>query len=204
MSDPPAGARSAPSALRNRGPILEALRPWLPASGEVLEIASGSGEHAVFMAEALPNLAWRPTDRDPEALASMAAWREAAASANLLEPLRLDAAEPEHWPVSRADAVVAINMIHISPWESAVGLFSGAARILPGGGIVALYGPFAEGGRHTAPSNAAFDANLKSRDPTWGVRDLDQVTGLATEHGFERVARVEMPANNLTVVFRKP
>jgi SAM-dependent methyltransferase len=203
VSAPPHGARSAPAALRNREPILEVLQAELPSAGRVLEIAAGTGEHAVWFAQGLPHLEWRPTDREPAALASIQAWREAAALPNLREPLGLDAAEPEAWPVQAVEAVVSINMIHISPWRSAVGLFAGAARILPAGGVLVLYGPFQEGGRHTAPSNAAFDADLRARDPEWGVRDLDMVTALAAEHGFALRRRVAMPANNLSVVFAK-
>ena len=203
MSEVPPGDRVAPAAARNREPILEVLRRRLPPSGLVLEIASGTGEHAAWFAAALPALQWRPTDRDAAALASIAAWREAAGAPNLLEPLMLDAADAAFWPVRTAEAVVAINMIHISPWRSTEGLFQGAARILPPGGVVFLYGPFREGGNHTAPSNAAFDADLQARDPDWGVRDLVAVQALAAQHGFRLVERVSMPANNLSVVFEK-
>jgi SAM-dependent methyltransferase len=160
---------SSPAAARNRDPILQVLRERLPMPGEVLEVASGSGEHAAWFAASLPSLDWRPSDADPEALASIAARREAVALPNLLEPVRLDAADPGGWPVARADAVVCINMIHISPWTAAEGLMAGAGRILPEGGVLYLYGPFREGGRHTAPSNEAFDASLRERDPRWGV-----------------------------------
>ena len=203
MTAIPLGARSSPSVQRNREPILEVLKTILPSTGRVLEIASGTGEHAAGFAQGLPELMWRPTDRDPESLASIAAWREAAGAPNLMEPMVLDAADPAGWPVTSAGAVVAINMIHISPWDSAVGLMTGAARVLPSGGVLYLYGPFREGGVHTAPSNAAFDADLQRRNPAWGVRDLDAVKALAAEHGFSLVKRVAMPANNLSVVFRK-
>jgi SAM-dependent methyltransferase len=199
----PEGALSAPAATRNREPILAVLRTLLPPAGLVLHVAEGTGEHVVHFAAALPGLEFQPTDPDPRARASIAAWRTASGLPNLREPLALDASDPESWPVEHADAVVCINMIHIAPWAAAEGLVAGAARVLGPQGLLFLYGPFAEGGRHTAPSNAAFDASLKARDPAWGVRDLDEVTALARAWGFEPVARVEMPANNLSVAFRK-
>jgi Protein of unknown function (DUF938) len=203
LSDLPAGARSAPSTLRNRDPILQALKPWLPRGGLVLEIASGAGEHAAYVAAALPGLRWQPTDPDPEALASIAAWRDHLALPNLLPPLRLDAADPEHWPVERAEAVVNINMIHISPWAATRGLMTGAGRVLPVGGTLFLYGPYIESGVETAPSNLAFDQSLKSRNPEWGLRHLDDVSALAAGAGLVLSQRIAMPANNLSVVFRK-
>lgn len=196
------GAQSAPAVARNRDPILAVLRRVLPARGLVLEIASGTGEHAVHFATALPELAWQPTDPDAAMRRSIAAWRTAANVPNLLQPFALDAASPE-WPVERADAVVCINMIHISPWRCTEGLIAGAARVLAPGGVLFLYGPYKEGGRHTAPSNEAFDLSLRQRDPEWGVRDLGDVIDLAAGHGFERVGRVAMPANNLSMVFRR-
>jgi SAM-dependent methyltransferase len=199
----PPGARSAPSTARNRAPILEALAPRLPRSGLVLEIAAGAGEHAVYLAAALPHLKWRPTDADPEALASIAAWREHAGLANLLEPLRLDAADPDRWPVDRADAIVNINMIHISPWAAAEGLIAGAGRVLAPGGGLFLYGPFLEREVETAPSNLAFDESLKARDPAWGLRRLEAVAALGERHGLALAERLPMPANNLVAVFRK-
>lgn len=204
MSDPlsPA-ARMAPSTARNRDPILEVLRPRLPERGLVLEVAAGSGEHAVHFAAALPALRWQPTDADPEALASIAAWREHAGLGNLLAPLALDAARPETWPVERADAVIAINMIHISPWAAAEGLFAGAAGRLPVGGGLFLYGPFIERDTPTAPSNLEFDQSLKRRDPGWGIRRLDDVAALGAAHGLVLSERHAMPANNLVAVFRK-
>jgi SAM-dependent methyltransferase len=200
---PAAGARrSAPAALRNREPIAQVLSDWLPKSGLVLEIASGTGEHAVHFAAGLPEVTWQPTDRDAAALASIVAHRASARLPNLLPPLALDAASPA-WPVARADAVVSINMIHIAPWTAAVGLMAGAGRVLVPGGVLYLYGPFREDGRHTAPSNAAFDADLKARNPQWGVRDLAEVAALAGRHGLDLVERIAMPANNLSVVFRR-
>jgi SAM-dependent methyltransferase len=204
MSDvAPAGARRAPSTARNRDPILAVLKPRMPRSGLVLEIASGAGEHAVYNAAALPGLRWRPTDPDPEALASIAAWRDHAALPNLLPPLRLDAADPDGWPVDRADAVVNINMIHISPWAATQGLMAGAGRLLPPGGPLFLYGPYIEAEVETAPSNRAFDEGLRRRDPAWGLRDRDAVVALAAQHGLALEERIAMPANNLMLVFRK-
>jgi hypothetical protein len=195
-------ALTAPAVARNRDPILGILRDMLPAAGTVLEIASGSGEHAVYFAAALPHLVWQPTDPDVQALRSIAAHAAAAGLANLLPPLELDACASA-WPVARADAVVSINMIHIAPWRAAQGLMAGAARTLPPGAPLYLYGPFREQGRHTAPSNAAFDASLRARDPEWGVRDLDEVVALAAGHGLTPAGWTAMPANNLSVVFRR-
>lgn len=204
MTDlPPPGAQSSPATERNRDPILAVLRSRLPAEGLVLEIAAGAGQHAVHMAAALPHLRWRPTDSAYEALASIEAWRRHARLANLLEPLLLDAATPDVWPVDRADAVVSINMIHISPWSATIGLMQGAARILPPGGGLFLYGPFFEREVETAPSNLAFDESLKARNPEWGVRRLGDVADLAVAQGLALAERIAMPANNLTVVFRK-
>jgi SAM-dependent methyltransferase len=204
MSDqPPSGARVSPSTARNRDPILEALKPRLPREGLVLEIAAGAGEHAVHNAAALPGLLWQPTDPDPDALSSIAAWRAHAVLPNLLPPLRLDAADPDAWPALRADAVVNINMIHISPWAATQGLMAGAGRLLPSGGGLFLYGPYIERGVETAPSNLAFDLSLRSRDPAWGIRHLDEVTAAAAGHGLALAERIAMPANNLVLVFRK-
>ena len=191
----------SPAAARNRGPILEVLRDVLPAGARVLEIASGSGEHAVHFAGAEPGWTWQPSDPHPRALASIAAWREAAGLVNLLEPLPLDVASD--WPPQTIDAVVAINLLHISPWATTEALMAGAGRCLVPGGVLVLYGPFRREGRHTAPSNAAFDADLKRRDPRWGIRDLAEVTAEAARHGLAPARVVEMPANNLCVVSRK-
>ena len=200
---PPPGARVAPSTARNRDPILAVLKAALPAHGLVLEIAAGAGEHAVHFAAALPGLHWLPTDPDPAALASIAAWRDHAGLPNLLPPLRLDAAQPDGWPADRADAVVNINMIHISPWPAAEGLMAGAGGALPAGGPLVLYGPYVEADVETAPSNLAFDLALKRRNPAWGVRRLEDVTALAARHGLALERRVAMPADNLCLVFRK-
>jgi hypothetical protein len=195
------GALTAPAVARNREPILAVLRRVLPTQGTVLEIASGSGQHAMHFAAGLPHLTWQPADIDPDALRSIAAYRAAARLPNLLPPLALDAAAPD-WPVTRADAVVSINMIHIAPWSAAQGLMGGAERILAAGDVLYLYGPFKEDGQHTAPSNAAFDLSLRQRNPQWGVRDVGDVCELAQQHGLALVERVAMPANNLSLVFR--
>jgi Protein of unknown function (DUF938) len=178
-------AACSAAVARNREPILAVLKRILPAEGIVLEIASGTGEHAVHFAAGLPHLTWQPTDRDPGARQSVEEHRASAQS----------------WPVVRADAVVAINMIHIAPWTAAEGLMAGAGRTLASGGVLYLYGPFKEDGRHTAPSNADFDASLRARDPAWGVRNLADVSDLARAHGLDLVERISMPANNLSLVF---
>jgi len=191
-----------PHVARNRDAILDVLRRVLPPKGVVLEIASGSGEHAAYFAQSLPALDWQPTDPDPDALASIAAHRAYAGLANLLAPLRIDVTAKE-WPVDRADAVMCCNMIHIAPWAACIGLIAGAARMLSTGGLLYLYGPYKIGGRHTAPTNQAFDEQLRARDPAWGIRDLDDVTALAGRHGFTLAETVPMPANNLSVIFRR-
>jgi SAM-dependent methyltransferase len=190
-----------PHILRNRDPILDVLRRVLPAEGLVLEVASGSGEQAVYFAQKLPSLRWQPTDIDPGALASIAAHRADARLPNLLAPLHLDATL-QRWPVERADALVCINMIHISPWAVTEGLMAGAQRALGAAGVIYLYGPYRIDGRHTAPSNAEFDLSLRARNPAWGIRDLAEVTALASRHGFGLAETVPMPANNLSVIFR--
>ncbi len=200
----PSAARSSPAAARNRQPILDVLRTRLASDVRVLEVASGSGEHAVWCARGLPGVTWLPTDPDAEARSSIAAWRGAEGPPNLSAPVRLDAADPLSWPGGPFDAVVCINMIHIAPWAAAEGLMEGAARVLAPGGLLYLYGPYREGGRHTAPSNETFDASLKARDPAWGVRDLEAVTALAEVHGLHLVERISMPANNLSLWFARP
>jgi uncharacterized protein DUF938 len=195
-------AQLSPAVARNRDPILAVLRRVLPESGTVLETSSGTGEHAAYFATRLPHLTWQPSDADPDALASITAHREAANAPNVLAPIKLDVTAPV-WPVTRAHAVVSINMIHISPWAAARALMTGASRLLAAGGVLYLYGPFKENGVHTAPSNAAFDASLRARDPRWGVRDVGDVRALADSHGFDFVERVAMPANNLSLVFRR-
>ena len=193
----------APATLRNREPIAEVLARELPARGTVLEIAAGTGEHAVFFAGAFPALQWQPTDPSPEALASIAAYREDYGAANLAAPLLLDACAPDSWPVDRADAIVCINMVHISPWEATLGLFAGAARLLAAsGGPLILYGPYIEQGVETAPSNLEFDASLKARNPLWGLREAEALDRLAAQHGMARSARYALPANNIMLVYR--
>ena len=193
----------APATLRNRDPIAQVLARELPASGTVLEVAAGTGEHAVFFAEAFPALAWQPTDPSPEALASITAYRDDYPGQNLAAPLLLDASAPESWPVTQADAIVCINMVHISPWEATLGLFAGAARVLAAGrGPLVLYGPYIEQGVETAPSNLEFDASLKARNPLWGLRDAAALDVLAGQHGMTRSARHAMPANNIILVYR--
>lgn len=194
--------RFAPAVARNREPILAILRRVLPARGMVLEISSGSGEHAAFFAAALPHLQWQPSDRDAGALSSIAAHRADAGLPNLLPALRLDAASPD-WPIERADAIICINMIHIAPWVACEGLMIGVERLLAPEGALYLYGPFKQGGHHTAASNRAFDDDLRSRDPLWGVRDLDDVVALAETHHLKLAEIMPMPANNRSVVFRK-
>jgi hypothetical protein len=179
------------------------LKPRLPNCGIVLEIAAGAGEHAVHIAAVVPNLQWQPTDPDPGARASIAAWRRYAALPNLLMPLELDASDPDTWPIGKVDAVVNINMIHISPWAAAQGLMTGSGRRLRPGGILFLYGPFIEPDIETAPTNVSFDLSLKNRNPAWGIRRLDAVTELAAEHGLKLFERIAMTANNLALFFRK-
>lgn len=192
--------RHAPATERNRDAILDVLRRVLPARGLVLEVASGTGQHAAHFARGLPDLVWQPSDPDPDLRASIVSWTGGIATVR--PPLDLDAARPD-WPVARADAVVCINMIHIAPWPAGLGLLAGAARVLGPGAPLYLYGPFRRGGRHTAPSNEAFDADLRRRDPAWGVRDLDEVACAAEAAGLRPDGVVEMPANNLSVVFRR-
>ncbi|MBS0295742.1 MAG: DUF938 domain-containing protein [Proteobacteria bacterium] len=200
---PPSGAFSSPAALRNREPILEVLRQVLPASGAVVHVAEGSGEHVVHFADALPGLTFLPTDPDASARTSIAAWREASGLPKVGEPLSLDASDPASWPVRAADAIVAINMVHISPWSATEGLMTGAGEILSPGGVLFLYGPYLEADVETTPSNLAFDQSLKARNPAWGLRSLDEVTALAARNGLIRSARIAMPANNLSLVFVK-
>ena len=193
--------RHAPATARNSEPLAEVLAEELPDRGLVLEVASGSGEHAVFLARRFPALDWQPSDVDPEALASVDAWAAEAAVANLRPAIALDAAQAD-WPIAAADAVLCVNMVHISPWSAAVGLFTGAGRILTSGAPLVLYGPFIEPGRETAPSNLAFDQSLKQRNSEWGLRNTADLDALAADHGLRRTARHAMPANNLVLVYR--
>ena len=200
----PAGDRdrcSAPAALRNREPIAEVLSEWLPANGLVLEIASGTGEHAVFFAERFAKLEWQPSDVHPDALASIAGWRAAAGLTNVRAPIVVDASEPD-WPIERADVVISINMVHISPWRAALGLLDGAARLLPRGGPLILYGPWLADAIATAPSNLAFDVDLRRRDPDWGLRRVEDFSAAARERGLEHVETRQMPANNLMLLLQ--
>lgn len=193
----------APATLRNREPIAEVLARELPASGTVLEVAAGTGEHAVFFAEHFPALRWQPTDPSAEALASIAAYRADYPGTNLAAPMLLDAAAPESWPVADAAAILCVNMVHISPWEATLGLFAGAERILGStGGPLILYGPYLEQGVETVPSNLDFDASLKARNPLWGLRAAEALDGLAAQHGMARSARYALPANNIILVYR--
>ncbi len=194
--------RHAPAAERNRVPIAAVLREALPERGTVLEVASGTGEHAACFARAFPALSWQPSDADAEALASIEAWRNEAGLANLRPPLRLDAAA-EDWPLAAADALLWVNMAHISPWAATVGLMRGAGRMLPAGAPLVLYGPFRRAEAPTAPSNEAFDLSLKARNPEWGLRTVEDVAAAAEANGLALERTVEMPANNLTLVFRR-
>ncbi len=218
--------RHAPATARNSGPIADVLAQELPASGLVLEIASGTGEHALFMASRFPELTWQPSDFDQEAVASIDAWASEAKLVNLSPAIQLDASQPP-WPVGNADAIlcvkmhsdscyngksvgyrkydacVCINMIHISDWKATVGLFRGCSKYLTEAAPIILYGPYLEEGVETAPSNLAFDRSLKERNPAWGLRTLAHVDEVAATFGFERTIRYEMPANNLSVVYRR-
>jgi len=197
----PDARRFSPAAARNRAPIAAALPDLLPAFGLVLEIASGSGEHALHFARSFPHLTWQPSDPDPEARASIAAWRAAEGPANLRPPLALDAAGAVPFPA--ADAVLCINMLHIAPWAATLGLLAKAAAALPPGGPLIIYGPFLRAGVATAPSNLAFDVALRSENPAWGLRALEAVAAAAAPGlALDRV--VEMPANNLLVALRRP
>ncbi len=189
-----------PATMRNRDAILDVLRGVLPASGLVLEIASGSGEHVVHFARAFPDLTFQPSDPEDAALQSIGAWTQDTGAANVLPPVMLDAAS-DRWPVTSADAILCINMIHISPWRATEGLFRGASNLLSKGSPLYLYGPYRRAEVITAPSNEAFDASLKARNPEWGLRDLETVAALARDEGFSAPTVTEMPANNLSVVF---
>lgn len=192
----------APAAARNRGPIADVLAQELPADGTVLEVASGTGEHVIHFAERFSRLTWQPSDPDAEARASISAWVADAGLANVHPPLALDAAAPA-WPVDRADAIVCINMVHISPIVASEGLVREASRLLPKGAPLVLYGPWLEEGVETAESNLAFDRSLKDRNPLWGLREVSWMDDLAGRHGLVRSRRVAMPANNIMLVYRR-
>ena len=199
---PTAGVRrSAPAALRNREPIAEVLAKWLPEQGTVLEIASGTGEHAVYFAGCFPQLDWQPSDLHPDALSSIAGWRAETSLPNLREPLALDAGS-DSWPIDRADAVLSINMVHISPWASALGLIAGAARLLSAGDPLILYGPWLKDDIVTVDSNIAFDADLKRRDPEWGLRRVEDFAE-AAKVSFDLIETRQMPAKNLMLLLRR-
>lgn len=202
MTDEPDARLSSPAVLRNRAPILDILRNLLPAQGVILEVASGSGEHITYLAQRLPALEWQPSDPSPTARASIAAWTAADRLTNVRPPLDLDASALP-WPVSAADAILAINMVHISPWAATQGLLHEAARLLPPGGLLYLYGPFIQAGIPLAPSNAAFDADLRDRNVAWGLRDLAAVAAAAAASGLKIETVLPMPANNLSVILRR-
>lgn len=211
MSDPtpwivaetgPEAKKHAPATERNRDAILAVLAGVLPATGLALEIASGSGEHIVAFARTFPALDWQPSDPDAGARRSIAAWADEAGLPNLNAPIELDAAKAD-WPLDRADAMLCINMIHISPWAATEGLIAGAARLLRQGAPLYLYGPYIRDGVETAPSNLSFDQSLRSRDPAWGLRRLEDVAALAETNGLALEHVVEMPANNISAVFRR-
>jgi hypothetical protein len=198
----PDGRLVVSSADRNRGPILKVLERVLPKTGLVLEVASGTGQHVVHFAQALRGLSWQPTDRDAACRRSISAWLATADLANVRRPLDLDVrALP--WRVPTLDAIVCLNLIHIAPWSVATALFAGAGLALRETGLMYLYGPYTVQGRHTAPSNAAFDSALRAENPDWGLRDLKEVESLAKDQGFDLAETIEMPANNLSVLFRK-
>jgi SAM-dependent methyltransferase len=178
------------------------LRDILPAKGVVLEVASGTGEHVVHFAAAFPDLTWQPSDYDPAGLASIEAWSSESGLPNILSPLRIDASAAD-WPLTRAEAIICINMAHIAPWEASEGLFAGAARLLAPGAPLYLYGPYREAGVATAESNEAFDVSLKARNPAWGLRSVERMNALAAHFGFALEARVEMPANNLSLFYKR-
>ena len=194
--------RSAPAALRNREYIAEVLAEWLPASGLVLEIASGTGEHAVHFAERFPQLEWQPTDVHPDALQSVEAWRASSALPNVRPALALDARATD-WPIDQADAVLSINMVHISPWASALGLLDGAKRLLPSGAPLIMYGPWLKDDIATTPSNLDFDTDLKRRDPAWGLRHVEEFANEAASRDLRLEATQIMPANNLMFLLRR-
>ena len=196
------GRLASPSAERNRKPIAEVLAEVLPQSGLVLEVGSGTGEHAVHFARAMPHLTWQPSEQDAACLRSISAWLAVEAQANVRQPLSLDVTDAQ-WPIAAADAIICINMIHIAPWSVAQALLRGANSILPPGGLLCLYGPYRVAGKHTSASNRAFDAQLRAMNSEWGVRDLDAVSNEARALDVELERTFQMPANNLIAVFRK-
>jgi SAM-dependent methyltransferase len=191
---------TAPSAERNKEPILEVLRRFLPSHGLVLEIGSGTGQHVAHFAKAFPDITFQPSEMDSSRHASIAAWIRHEGLANVKSPVSFDVSRLP-WPVDRADAIVCINVLHISPWAATLGLMAGAGKLLPPRGVLVTYGPYKQEGRHTAPSNESFDASLRSRDPRWGVRDLEEVAAAAKREGLDVAETIAMPANNFTLVF---
>jgi SAM-dependent methyltransferase len=194
--------RYAPATERNRDAIADVLRGVLPEQGTILEIASGTGEHLVHFAARFPHLTWQPSDHDSAGLASISAWSAEAALPNICPPMQIDASAAD-WPIAMADAVLCINMVHIAPWSATEGLLLGASRLLPPGGLLYLYGPYREDGVPTAASNEDFDVSLKSRNTEWGLRSVEDVVSQAQHHGLKLEARIEMPANNLSLIFRR-
>lgn len=190
----------APAAERNSGPILEALSAVLPDTGAMLEVNSGTGQHAVAFAAALPKWTWQPTETDPAALASIRAYAGEADLPNLKPPVELDVTWND-WPIAQADAIFSANMIHIAPWDACVGLFNGAGGILPHGGTLLIYGPFFFTGHPPVPSNAAFDRSLRGSNPSWGVRETGAIDLLAAENNLRRTQTIAMPANNHILVY---
>ncbi|RZJ03929.1 MAG: DUF938 domain-containing protein [Brevundimonas sp.] len=203
VTSTPQGALASPAAARNAEAIRALLAAHLPATGRVLEIAAGSGQHAVAFASAFPDLAWTPSDPSAEARASIAAWAGAMGPANLKPALALDVLDRATWPSGPFEAVVCINMIHISPWAATEALMRLAETRLSAGGVLYLYGPYREAATPLAPSNAAFDASLKARDPSWGLREVQAVADLAARHALRFAQRVEMPANNLSLIYER-
>jgi len=195
------GRCSAPAAERNRGPILDVLKRVLPPQGLVLEIGSGTGQHAVHFAKFLPRLVWQPSDLDPEYRRSVSAWTRHEGMANVREPVALDVRQ-RPWPIARADAIVCINVVHVSPWAATLALIDGARTVLSERGVLFLYGPYRRAGHATAPSNEKFDAELRAHDPQWGLREVEDIAEAAARAGFALCEVVEMPANNLSLVFR--
>ena len=196
------GRLASPSAERNREPIAKVLSQVLPQSGLVLEVGSGSGEHAIHFGRVMPHLTWQPSEQDKDCLRSISAWAAVETQANVLQPLYLDVTDAQ-WPIATAHAIVCINMIHIAPWSVAQALLRGASRILPPGGLLCLYGPYRVAGKHTSASNREFDAQLRAMNSEWGVRDLNALANEARTFNIELARTFQMPTNNLVVVFRK-
>ena len=204
MNSLPENARHFPATARNREAIADILKRQLPEQGTVLEIGSGSGEHALYFSDLFPDLTWQPSDPDLLNLESIRAWRETVPDRqNLLAPLALNASDVL-LPIDQADAVMCVNVIHISPWDATEGLMRNAAALLPLNGMLYLYGPYRIGGKHTAPSNESFDQSLRSQNEDWGVRNLEEVIAEANKNELQFIERFDMPANNQSVIFRKP